>query len=79
MQYPYDDVINYLRTYEKYPQAEMLVKFGLAKYATSVQILKKVAKDKAFRKWLVQKRNENKLRRLLRRYNTYCIQDGKTT
>lgn len=58
MQYPYDDVINYLRIYEKYPQAEMLVKFGLAKYATSVQILKKVAKDKAFRKWLVQKRNE---------------------
>lgn len=58
MLYPYDNVFHYLRTYEKYPQVEMLTKFGLAKYATSVQMLKMVAKDKRFRKWLVQKRNE---------------------
>ncbi len=57
-QYPYVDVFKYLRLYEKYPQAEMLVKFGLARYATSVQILKKVGKDKHFRKWLIQKRQE---------------------
>lgn len=60
MQYPYNDVFKYLRIYEKYPQAEMLVKFGLANYATSVQLLKKVGKDKKFRKWLIQKRNELK-------------------
>ncbi len=57
-QYPYNDVFKYLRLYEEYPQAEMLVKFGLASYATSVQILKKVGKDKRFRKWLLQKRQE---------------------
>lgn len=58
MQYPYEDVFKYLRIYERYPQAEMLVKFGLARYATSTQILKKVGKDKSFRKWLVDHRNE---------------------
>ena len=56
--YPYADIFKYLRLYEKYPQAEMLVKFGLAPYATSVQILRKIGKDKRFRKWLIQKRNE---------------------
>lgn len=59
-QYPYTDIIKYLRLYEKYPQAEMLVKFGLPEYATSVQILRKVCKDKAFRKWLINKRDEIK-------------------
>lgn len=57
-QYPYDDVFKYLRIYEKYPQAEMLVKFGLARYATSIQLLRKIGKDKKFRKWLIQKRQE---------------------
>lgn len=46
------DIIDYLRTYEKYPQAEMLVKLGLSTYALSKQILTKIATDKAFRKWL---------------------------
>lgn len=55
MQYPYRDILRYLRLYEKYPQAEMLVKFGLAQYATSVQILRKTGKDKQFRKWLIQR------------------------
>lgn len=56
--YPYYDTFKYLRLYEKYPQAEMLVKFGLSSYATSKQILQKVAKDKNFRKWLIAKRQE---------------------
>lgn len=50
--YKGDDIIAYLRTYEKYPQAEMLVKLGLSTYALSKQILEKIGKDKAFRKWL---------------------------
>ena len=57
-QYPFCDFIKYLRLYEKYPQAEMLVKFGLSEYATSAQILKKVGKDKQFRKWLYRNREE---------------------
>lgn len=56
--YPYADIFKYLRLYEKYPQAEMLVKIGLAPYATSVQILRKIGKDKRFRKWLIHKRSE---------------------
>lgn len=56
--YRYYDTFKYLRLYEKYSQAEMLVKFGLSEYATSVQILRKIGKDKSFRKWLIQKRNE---------------------
>lgn len=50
--YKGDDIIEYLRIYEKYPQAEMLVKLGLSSYALSKQILEKVGKDRAFRKWL---------------------------
>jgi len=57
-EYKSGELFKYLRTYEKYPQAEMLVKFGLSKYATSVQVLRKVAKDKRFRKWLIEKRDE---------------------
>ena len=56
--YRYCDTFKYLRLYEKYPQAEMLVKFGLSEYATSVQILRKVGKDKRFRKWLINRCNE---------------------
>lgn len=56
--YPYYDTLKYLRLYEKYPQAEMLVKFGLHSFAMSKQILQKVGKDKNFRKWLIDKRNE---------------------
>lgn len=60
MQYPYLDVFKYLRSYEKYPQAEMLVKFGLYEFATSKQILQKIGKDKRFRKWLLNNREEIK-------------------
>lgn len=54
--YPYSDIIKYLRLYEKYPEMEMLVKFGLYNIATSVTILKLVRKDKKFRKWLIENR-----------------------
>lgn len=47
------NLFKYLRLYEQHPQAEMLVKFGLSAYATSKQILRKVGKDKSFRKWLI--------------------------
>ena len=46
------DILKFLRNYEKYPQAEYLMKMGLQKYVFSKQILTKAAKDKQFRKWL---------------------------
>lgn len=55
--YKGDDIIEYLRIYEKYPQAEYLVKLGLSTYALSKQILEKVGKDKAFRKFLGRNRD----------------------
>lgn len=51
-------LFKYLRLYEQYPQAEMLIKFGLTRFAMSKQILRKVEKDKAFRKWLITHREE---------------------
>ncbi len=57
--YKGDDIIEYLRTYEKHPQAEMLVKLGFSSYIVlSKQILTKIGTDKAFRKWLYKNRNE---------------------
>ena len=51
--YKGDDIIEYLRIYEEYPQAEMLVKLGLSSYLVlSKQILTQIGKDKSFRKWL---------------------------
>ena len=52
------DIIRYLRIYEKYPQAEYLLKLGLNQYAERVTILRKVGKDKAFCKWLLKNRQE---------------------
>lgn len=56
------DAFKYLRLYEKYPQAELLVKFGLSSYATSKIILRMVAKDKKFRQWLIKNLAEIKLK-----------------
>lgn len=50
--YPYTDILQYLRLYEEYPQAEYLVKFGLSYYVKNKQILKKIGTDKKFQKWL---------------------------
>lgn len=52
--YPYCDILEYLRVYERYPQAEYFVKIGLQHLATNKTLLKKAGKDKAFRKWLIQ-------------------------
>lgn len=57
-EYKYLDYFKYLRLYKQYPQAELLVKFGLSRLATSKQILQKATKDKAFRKWLANNRAE---------------------
>lgn len=46
------DILQYLRLYEEYPQTEYLVKFGLSQYVKYKQLLKKIAKDKKFQKWL---------------------------
>lgn len=51
-QYTFCDILQYLRTYEKYPQAEYLVKLGLLDYAQKKSILEKAGKDKYFRRWL---------------------------
>ena len=52
------DIINYLRLYEQYPQTEYLLKLGLGAYAENRSLLKKISKDKAFRKWVAQHRKE---------------------
>jgi len=72
--YNYYDILKYLRLYEKYPQAELLVKTGLSRLATSKQILKKCAKDKKFCKWIYKnkdKLNNNKyyISSIIRAYN----------
>lgn len=56
--YLFSDVFKYLRLYEKYPQAELLVKAGLSRYATSKQILEKCKKDKKFCKWLYRNKED---------------------
>lgn len=52
--YKYDDFFKYLRIYEKYPQAEYLMKMGLQHLATKKILLRKIGKDKEFRKWLIR-------------------------
>ena len=54
------DILHYLRVYEKYPQAEYLVKAGLSKYAKNTQILKKIEKDKKFCRWISRNKEELK-------------------
>ena len=52
--YPYFDLFHYLKIYREYPQAEYLVKAGLYTLSTKKTVLKKVKKDKTFRKWLMK-------------------------
>lgn len=49
-------ILQYLRIYEQYPEAEYLMKLGLRQYADSVMILRLAGKDKTFRKWLGRNR-----------------------
>lgn len=58
MLYSGDDILQYLRLYEQYPQTEYLVKLGLSRYVESKRILQKVEKDKSFRRWLALHRSE---------------------
>jgi len=51
-------IIQYLRLYEKYPQTEYLVKLGLNYLYNSVTVLKRIAKDKSFCKWLIKNRED---------------------
>lgn len=55
--YAYYDILKYLRLYEQYPQAELLVKAGFSYLATSKQILKKCSKDKNFAKWIYKNKD----------------------
>lgn len=64
-QYDYYDLLKYLRYYEQFPQAELLVKAGLSKLATNITILRKCAKDKNFCKWLYEHKD------MIRTYNYY--------
>jgi hypothetical protein len=52
------NIFEYLRLYEKYPQAEYLMRLGLYQYATSTQILRKIGTDKNFRKWVINNKTE---------------------
>ena len=56
--YPYGDVIKYLRYYEQYPQVEYLTKFGLDEFVFSKMILKLLKKDKSFAKWLLRNKDD---------------------
>ena len=57
-QYPYEDLLKYLRMYERFPQTEYLVKLGLYRLTPSVMILRQIGKDKRFRKWITAHRGE---------------------
>ena len=57
-QYPKQNVLQYLRIYEKYPQTEYLVKAGLSCFATCKSVLRQAGKDKGFRKWLFKHKDE---------------------
>lgn len=52
------NILHYLRLYEKYPQMELLMKFGLKDFVTNKTILNKTSKDKRFAKWLISHREE---------------------
>ncbi|MDE6275733.1 MAG: PcfJ domain-containing protein [Clostridia bacterium] len=52
------DTLKYLKLYEEYPHAELLVKLGLSKLATSKTILRKTKQDKKFCKWIIRNKSE---------------------
>lgn len=53
-----DNIFYFLRLYEEYPQIEYLIKNGFRHLSLSKQILKQVGKDKAFRRWLIEQKEE---------------------
>ena len=50
-------MLQFLMRYEEYPQIEYLMKLGLTELWTSKRICVMLAKDKAFRKWIVSHRD----------------------
>ena len=58
--FDYSCIIKYLRIYVQYPQVEYLVKMGLTHLYSSVTILKRIARDKKFCKWLIANSDELK-------------------
>ncbi len=60
-----EEIISYLRLYEEFPQVEYLVKAGLHNIATSKPILRRIATDKGFCKWLMANKQK------LQKYNFY--------
>ena len=70
--YPHWDVLKYLRVYEQYPHAEYFIKIGLQHLATSIMLLRKSAKEKAFRKWLI--RNAKLLRNQYGNHPYFSVQ-----
>ena len=58
VEYGTDNVLEYLRIWEKYPQVELLSKIGLGMLAYRKGILQKAAKDKAFVRWLSANRED---------------------
>ncbi|MFR1553290.1 MAG: PcfJ domain-containing protein [Coriobacteriales bacterium] len=57
-EYRGNNLLRYLRLYERFPQTEYLVKLGLHYLAERVTILRLIQKDKAFRKWLIRHKTE---------------------
>lgn len=58
-----NDILKYLRCYEQYPQAEYLIKFGLSELADKKTVLALLAKDKEFRRWIINNKNNPNLKR----------------
>ena len=74
--YPYNNILKYLRLYEKYPEIELLVKFGLYNYCTSITLLRLIHKDNKFRKWIIK--NKEKLAYTNNYYISSIIKAYKT-
>lgn len=55
--YNQTSIFKYLRCYEKYPQAEYLIKLGLPNLADKRTILALLKKDKAFRRWIIKNKD----------------------
>jgi len=51
-------VIQYLKLYKQYPQTEYLLKLDLHKLHDSIIVLKRIAKDKTFCRWLIAHKTE---------------------
>jgi len=53
-----DRILQYLRTYRQFPVTEYLLKLGLSRYVKGTILLKRLTKNKDFRKWIARHRDE---------------------